>query len=227
MRILLVEDQADLARWLARALTASGYVVDVIHDGLNADSALQTEPYDLVVLDLNLPRLSGKDVLVRLRARHQTLPVLILTAHGELSDKVEGLELGADDYLVKPFELVELEARLKALLRRHQGHDNEPLRCGALVFDKQERLFRLGTERLILTRREHAVLEALMRRAGQPVNRERLFSQVFSLDDEVNPEAIEIYIHRLRKKLEGSDVAITTLRGLGYLLEERHAPRPA
>ncbi|MBI3146117.1 MAG: response regulator [Pseudogulbenkiania sp.] len=224
MHILLVEDQTDLARWLARALTSSGYVVDVMHDGLSADRALQSGHYDLAILDLNLPKLHGKDLLSRLRARRQTLPVLILTAHGELSDKVEGLDRGADDYLVKPFELVELEARLKALLRRHQGHDSELVSCGDLTYDKKERVFRLQQELLTLTRREQAVLEALMRRAGQPVNRERLFSQVFSMDDEVNPEAIEIYIHRLRKKLERSNVAITTLRGLGYLLEERHAP---
>ena len=224
MRILLVEDQADLAHWLARALTASGYVIDVIHDGIAADNALKSEPYELLILDINLPRLSGEAILQRLRARHQTLPVLVLTARGELSDKVKGLEMGADDYLVKPFELDELEARIKALLRRHQGHEQPWLQCGALRYSKQQQLFELDGKLLTLTRREHSVLEALIRRKGQPMNRDRLFSQVFGLDDNANPEAIEVYIHRLRKKLDGSNVAITTLRGLGYLLEQHHAP---
>ena len=223
MRIILVEDQPDLARWLARALAASGYVVDVISDGIDADNALTTEEYDLAILDMNLPRLSGEAILQRLRARHQTLPVLILTARGEVSDKVKGLEMGADDYLVKPFELDELEARLKALLRRHQGLERIWLQCGDLRYSKQEQFFELSGKLLTLTRREHSVLEVLIRRKGQPLNRERLFNQVFSLDDDANPEAIEVYIHRLRKKLDGSNVSITTLRGLGYLLEARDA----
>ena len=224
MRIILIEDQPDLAHWLARALTASGYVVDVIGDGIDADNALKTEEYDLAILDMNLPRLSGETILQRLRARHQTLPVLVLTARGELSDKVKGLEMGADDYLVKPFELDELEARLKALLRRHQGHESVWLQCGDLRYSKQQQFFELGGKLLTLTRREHTVLEVLIRRKGQPLNRERLFNQVFTLDDNANQEAIEVYIHRLRKKLNGSNVSITTLRGLGYLLEQRDAP---
>ncbi|GGX84677.1 MULTISPECIES: response regulator [Vogesella] len=224
MRIILIEDQPDLAHWLARALTASGYVVDVIGDGIDADNALKTEEYDLAILDMNLPRLSGETILQRLRARHQTLPVLVLTARGELSDKVKGLEMGADDYLVKPFELDELEARLKALLRRHQGHENAWLQCGDLRYSKQQQFFELAGKLLTLTRREHTVLEVLIRRKGQPLNRERLFNQVFTLDDNANQEAIEVYIHRLRKKLDGSNVSITTLRGLGYLLEQRDAP---
>ena len=224
MRIILIEDQPDLAHWLARALTASGYVVDVIGDGIDADNALKTEEYDLAILDMNLPRLSGETILQRLRARHQTLPVLVLTARGELSDKVKGLEMGADDYLVKPFELDELEARLKALLRRHQGHESVWLQCGDLRYSKQQQFFELGGKLLTLTRREHTVLEVLIRRKGQPLNRERLFNQVFTLDDNANQEAIEVYIHRLRKKLDGSNVSITTLRGLGYLLEQRDAP---
>ena len=224
MRIILIEDQPDLAHWLARALTASGYVVDVIGDGIDADNALKTEEYDLAILDMNLPRLSGETILQRLRARHQTLPVLVLTARGELSDKVKGLEMGADDYLVKPFELDELEARLKALLRRHQGHESVWLQCGDLRYSKQQQFFELAGKLLTLTRREHTVLEVLIRRKGQPLNRERLFNQVFTLDDNANQEAIEVYIHRLRKKLDGSNVSITTLRGLGYLLEQRDAP---
>lgn len=223
MRIILIEDETELARWLGKALTAAGYAVDIFHDGIEGDMALQSEEYSLAILDMNLPRMGGEHVLQRLRARHQTLPVLILTARGEVSDKVKGLEMGADDYLVKPFELDELEARLKALLRRHQGHENPWLQCGPLRYHKQNQHFELDGQILVLTRREQAVLEALIRRSGQPLNRERLFNQVFTLDDEANPEAIEVYIHRLRKKLDGSGVAITTLRGLGYLLEHKHA----
>ncbi|WP_174874812.1 response regulator [Vogesella oryzae] len=221
MRIILIEDQPELAHWLSRALTASGYVVDTIGDGIDADNALQTVAYDLAILDMNLPRMDGASILQRLRARHQTLPVLVLTARGEVSDKVKGLEMGADDYLVKPFELDELEARMRALLRRHQGHEHTWLQCGELRYNKQEQFFELGGKLLQLTRREHAVLDVLIRRKGQPLNRERLFNQVFTLDDDANPEAIEVYIHRLRKKLDGSNVSITTLRGLGYLLEQR------
>lgn len=129
MRIILIEDQPELALWLTRALVAAGYVVDTIADGLDADFALKREQYDLAILDMNLPRLSGEAILQRLRARKQTLPVLVLTARGGLSDKVRGLEMGADDYLVKPFELDELEARIKALLRRHRGHESTWLSC--------------------------------------------------------------------------------------------------
>lgn len=221
MRIILIEDQPELAHWLARALKASGYVVDTTGDGIDADRMLQTVEYDLVILDMNLPRLDGASILQRLRARHQTVPVLVLTARGDVSDKVKGLELGADDYLVKPFELDELEARIKALLRRHQGHENVWQSCGELRYNRLQHYFELSGKLLTLTRREHSVLDVLIRRKGQPINRERLFNQVFTLDDDANPEAIEVYIHRLRKKLDGSNVSITTLRGLGYLLEQR------
>lgn len=222
MRLILIEDQPELALWLTRALVAAGYVVDTIADGLDADFALKREQYDLAILDMNLPRLSGEAILQRLRARKQTLPVLVLTARGGLSDKVRGLEMGADDYLVKPFELDELEARIKALLRRHRGHESTWLSCGDLRYHPLEHYFELGGKLLVLTRREQLVLAALMKHSGHPLNRERLFNQVFGMDDEVNPEAIEVYISRLRKKLDGSVCCITTLRGLGYLLETRH-----
>jgi two-component system response regulator TctD len=219
MRILLVEDHPELARWVAKALQGSGFAVDVIADGADADQMLRTEEYALAILDLTLPGLDGLDVLKRLRDRKQTLPVLLLTARGDVAERVRGLNLGADDYLTKPFALEELEARIKALLRRGQSIDLPRLTCGSLVFHSSSRTFELAGRPLPLTPRETAVLEVLMTRRGRAVPKEHLFEQVFTFDDDVNPEAIEIYVHRVRKKLEGADVTIRTLRGLGYLLE--------
>ena len=221
MRLLLVEDHAELADWVSRALTQSGYAVDVLHRGDHADHALLTQPYDLVILDLNLPGLDGLEVLRRMRERDATrlVPVIVLTAQGSTEDRVRGLNLGADDYLPKPFELSELEARIKALLRR-AGQQAPTVRLGALVFDLNSRLATVADQPLALTPRELAVLEALIARIGRPIAREALFEKVFSFDEEARTEAIEIYVHRLRKKLEGSGVRITTLRGLGYLIGE-------
>jgi len=182
-----------------------------------------------VILDLTLPRMDGLEVLKRLRARSaprgQT-PVLILTARGGLEDRVQGLNLGADDYLAKPFELAELEARVKALLRRSVGNEALVHHCGALSFDTITRMFSYGGNALALTPREHAVLETLITRTGRAVSKEKLFDEVFALADDANLDAIELYIHRVRKKLDLAlpDAAvITTLRGIGYLLQ----PRPA
>ncbi|MBC7501013.1 MAG: response regulator [Herminiimonas sp.] len=222
MRILLVEDHVELSRWLAKALHDARLSVECAMNGADADSLLHTQDYALVILDLTLPKMDGLDVLRRLRARGRKTPVLILTARGGLSDRVQGLNLGADDYLAKPFELAELEARVKALLRRSQGNEAVSVACGALRFDTISRMFTYGEMLLALTPREHAVLEALLMRAGRAVSKDKLFDEVFTLDDNANPDAIEIYIHRLRKKLERAGpgrVAITTLRGLGYLLE--------
>lgn len=219
MRLLLVEDQEELAEWLAKALRQGGHAVDVMGRGDHADHALLTQPYDLVILDLSLPGLDGLEVLKRLRARGGDLPVLILTARGSTDERVVGLNLGADDYLVKPFELSELEARIKALLRRGQGR-SPVVRVGRLAFDSNSRLAAIDDRPLSLTPRELAVLEALLARLGRPVARELLFEKVFDMDTDARPEAIESYVSRLRKKLEGSGAGITTLRGLGYLLGE-------
>ncbi len=224
MRILLVEDHAELSRWIAKALHDARLTVECAMNGADADTLLHTQEYALVILDLTLPKMDGLEVLKRLRARGSKMPVLVLTARGGLNERVQGLNLGADDYLAKPFELAELEARVKALLRRSQGQEAPVLQCGALAFDTVSRMFSYGGEALALTPREHAVLEVLITRAGRAVSKEKLFDEVFSLDDDANQDAIEIYIHRLRKKLERADsgrVAITTLRGLGYLLEAR------
>ncbi len=224
MRILLAEDNDELALWLSRALQSRGFAVDHIADGRAVDQALATVPYALAILDLGLPRMDGLEVLRRLRARGGATPVLVLTARGEVADRVRGLDLGADDYLAKPFELDELEARVKALLRRSSGHERPLVSVGSLAFDTVGRVFTLAGRTLALTPREAAVLEVLVLTAGRAVRKQQLFEQVFVLDDDVGLDAIEIYVHRLRRKLEGSDVAITTLRGLGYLLERRGEP---
>jgi two-component system response regulator TctD len=217
IRILLVEDHPELSDWLARALRQSGYAVDTAARGGHAEHFLLTGEYDAVLLDLSLPDKDGLDVLRGLRNRGARVPVLILTARSSLDERVAGLNLGADDYLAKPFELTELEARLKALLRRSAGV-NPLVRVGGLEFDLIHRQPTVNGQPLALTPRELAVLEALLIRIGKPISREALFEKVFSLDQDARPEAIEIYVHRLRKKLEGSGARLVTVRGLGYLI---------
>jgi two-component system, OmpR family, response regulator TctD len=219
VRILLVEDHLPLAESVAQALRGAGLTVDVLHDGVAAEHALVSEDYALAVLDVGLPRRDGFEVLAHLRGKGKTLPVLMLTARGEVRDRVHGLNLGADDYLAKPFELTELEARVKALLRRSVLGGEQQQRCGELVYDLGTRRFSLREQLLNLTSREQAVLEALIARPGRVMSKEQLADQVFGLDEDASPDAIEIYIHRLRKKLEGDAVRIVTFRGLGYLLE--------
>lgn len=223
MRILLVEDHPQLAESVAQALRTAGWTVDLLNDGVAADLALSTEDYALAILDVGLPRLDGFQVLSRLRERGKTLPVLMLTARSEVADRVHGLNLGADDYLAKPFELSELEARVKALLRRSVAAGERQQSCGPLVYDLDARRFTLQAQPLSLTSREQAVLEALITRLGRVMSKDQLAAQVFGLDEDASADAIEIYIHRLRKKLEGSTVRIVTFRGLGYLLEATDA----
>ncbi|MBH9356933.1 response regulator [Pseudomonas aeruginosa] len=219
MRILLVEDHPQLAESVVQALKGAGWTVDLLQDGVAADLALASEEYALAILDVGLPRRDGFEVLARLRGRGKTRPVLMLTARGEVKDRVHGLNLGADDYLAKPFELSELEARVKALLRRSVLGGEQLQRCGALVYDLGTRRFSLDEQPLTLPSREQAVLEAMIARPGRVMSKEQLAAQVFGLDEEASADAIEIYVHRLRKKLEGGAVRIVTFRGLGYLLE--------
>ncbi|PHM49868.1 transcriptional regulator TctD [Xenorhabdus miraniensis] len=218
MRLLLVEDHPDLSHWLQKALSYSGFVVDLAEDGVMADQLLQTENYALLILDVALPRLDGISLLSRLRKRGQNLPVLLLTAKKDVADRVKGLNSGADDYLTKPFDFQELEARIRALLRRSTAMPQEAQKFGSLVYE-DEGYFLLGNVPLALTPRELSVLTTLFHRRGRPVSKQQLFEQVFSLSDEANPQSIELYVHRLRKKLLDSDVGIGTLRGLGYRLE--------
>lgn len=219
MRLLLVEDSQKLAIWLGKALRQHGFAVDISHDGAEAESLTRTEHYDVIVLDLSLPSMDGLTVLERLRGRGVATPVLILTARSDLDDKVRGLYLGADDYLGKPFELAELEARLHALMRRAHGIAVPQISLGPLSYDGSSREFRLNGERLLLRPKEHAVLETLLTRAGKAVSKTQLYDHVFSIDATTAQDVMEIYIHRLRKQLLGSGVAIVTLRGLGYVLE--------
>jgi two-component system, OmpR family, response regulator TctD len=229
MRILLVEDHLELSHWLAKALRDANLTVECATNGADADALLHTQDYALVILDLTLPKMDGLDVLRRLRGRggaRARTPVMILTARGGLEERVQGLNLGADDYLAKPFELAELEARVKALLRRSQGNEAIVHHCGALDFNTITRMFTYAGAALALTPREHAVLEALITRPGRAVSKEKLFDEVFALEDDANIDAIELYIHRVRKKLErvqDDAAAITTLRGIGYLLQPRGA----
>jgi len=221
MRLLLAEDNRELAHWLEKALVQGGFAVDCVFDGRAADHLLQSEKYALAVLDIGMPGLDGLEVVQRLRKRGQTLPVLLLTARSAVADRVKGLNVGADDYLPKPFELEELDARLRALLRRSEGQVHEVQQIGALEY-RDEGYFLLCGQTLSLTPREQALLTVLMFRRTRPVSRQQLFEQVFSLNDDVSPESIELYIHRLRKKLQESNVRIVTLRGLGYVLELAH-----
>lgn len=221
MRILLVEDNRELSGWLARTLQRDRYAVECSLDGEDADNRLRTQTYDLVILDLALPKMEGEEVLRRLRRRDAETPVLVLTATNTMTGRVGTLDGGADDYMVKPFEVEELEARIRVLLRRRARQKAPQIQCGRLTFDTNTRLFAIDGRELALTPREHAVLEALMMNVGKTVSKTALAGTLFTLDEEASPDAIEVYVHRLRKKMEGCDAAIVTLRGLGYLL--RHA----
>jgi two-component system response regulator TctD len=219
VRILLAEDERELANWLVLALQQSGFQVDWVDDGRMVRRSLKATRYDVLILDLGLPGLDGHDVLADLREADHRLPVLILTARDSLIERVSSLHQGADDFLAKPFQLAELEARLLALIRRSRGSEHPRFACGPLVYDSATKKFTLGHEPLALTPREHAALRALVQRSGEPLSKQEILDRVFSDEQEVNPEAVEVLVHRLRKRLAHSPVKITTLRGLGYVLE--------
>ncbi len=219
MRVLLAEDDTVLADGLCRSLRKSGYAVDWVASGSEADAALAAQPYDLLILDLGLPRLSGMDVLKRLRAREANVPVLILTAADSVEQRVRGLDLGADDFMAKPFALSELEARVRALVRRANGSGGNLVRLGELVFDQGGRTATLHGHALELSARETGLLEVLLSRVGRLVSKEQIVDHLCEWGDEVSHNAIEVYMHRLRRKLEGGGIRIATVRGLGYCLE--------
>ncbi|HVC48623.1 MAG TPA: response regulator transcription factor [Burkholderiales bacterium] len=220
MRLFLAEDDAVLRDGLTRSLRQAGYVVDCAENGYDADLALTMQEYDLVILDLNLPRMDGLQVLKRLRSRQSRMPVLILTARDLLEDRVAGLDLGADDYMTKPFDLPELEARARALIRRHNGSKNEFLQSGVLRLDIAGRRAFVNEEPIDLSAREIGVMEVLMLRQGRVVSKEQLAEKLCGWNEEVGNNAIEVYVHRLRRKLEDAGVHIRTIRGLGYMLEK-------
>ncbi|MEO5693865.1 MAG: response regulator transcription factor [Usitatibacter sp.] len=223
MRLLIAEDDAILADGLVHTLRRSGYAVDSVSDGIAADAALASSPFDVLILDIGLPRMTGLEVLKRLRARKSTMPVLILTARDSTEDRVKGLDLGADDYLTKPFDLPELEARVRALTRRagHGGHAMVEL--GALRFDTVGRVAHMNGELLDLSARELSLLELLLARSGRMVSKEQIVDHLCQWGEEVSANAVEVYVHRLRKKLEPGGVKISTLRGLGYCLADTPA----
>lgn len=214
MRVLIVEDDPVIADGLTRSLRQADYAVDCVGAGDQADHVLLAHNYDLVILDLGLPKLDGFEVLRRLRHRGAKVPVLVLTARDTLDERVRGLDLGADDYLTKPFDLPELEARVRALIRRGQSGGGSLLSHGALTLDTAGRRALLNDVPLELSARELGVLEVLMLRTGRVVNKEQLAEQLYGWDEEVGANAIEVYVHRLRKKLEPAGVTIRTIRGL-------------
>lgn len=219
MRLLIVEDEKDLANWLLRALAQNGFVPDHAPDIRSARAMVATTEYDVIVLDLRLPDTHGLVWLRELRESGNTTPLLILTAQGALDDRVQGLDLGADDFLIKPFALRELEARLSAIWRRDKRLQETEIQFGRLAFESKTRNFTLDSKVLALTPRERAALSALVQRYGVPVPKSQLSDKVFDMQSDAGPDAIEVVIHRLRKKLAGSGTTIVTVRGLGYLLK--------
>lgn len=219
MRILLIEDDAPLARSIGALLRAGGHAVDHVATGADALSVVSREPYALVILDVGLPDIDGFAVLERMRRRGERVPVLMLTARDALDDRVRGLDLGADDYLRKPFDPEELEARVRALGRRRGGDPTPALSVGTLTINRSTGDTDVSGRVLDLRRRERAVLEALATRAGQIVPREVLSGEVFGFDDPVGDNAIEVHITRLRGKLAPDGPLIRTVRGVGYMID--------
>lgn len=216
MRILVVEDDAEIGAAIRSRLARLGHAVDLETDGATANGLLRVERFDLVVLDANLPGMDGFTVLRHLRASGITTPVLLVTARSAIDDRVSGLGLGADDYLVKPFDYRELDARVQALLRRNSGHANDVLTLGGLVIDRSSRLAELDGQPLSLSRQEFALLEILASRPQRIFSKDELLNQLFSFGNEPTANAVEQYVTRVRRKLQGSSVEIRTARGMGY-----------
>jgi len=219
MRIAVIEDNISLAKAIAYRLRDRGHAADVLHEGLAADQYLRDEGADLVVLDINLPGLSGLDILRSLRARGSGVPVILLTARGLTDERIAGLDAGADDYLTKPFDMEELEARIRALSRRKELEYTAVETIGLLSFDRSARTVSADGERLAVSRREMAVFECLLDQRGRIVSKDRLLDQVYGVGADVEASAIEPHVSRLRGRLKGHGVVIKTVRGLGYLLD--------
>ena len=220
MRILIAEDDPVLAEGLMVSLRESGYSVDRVATGAEADCAIASFEFDLLILDLGLPKMSGLEVLKRLRGRSRELPVLILTAEDGVEARVRGLDLGADDYLAKPFALEELKARVRALTRRGAAGKPPLVVYGGLTYDQVGKVARVRGEPLDLSARELALLELLLQRADRMVNKTQLLDHMCEWGEEVSLNAIEVYVHRLRRKLEAAGVEIVTVRGVGYRIQQ-------
>lgn len=220
MRVILIEDNQNLARGIVNSLNDQGHAVDHLEDGLDADAYLARHAGDVAIIDINLPRLSGLEIIRRMRARGDTTPALILTARGKTSERVEGLDSGADDYLVKPFDMPELVARLRALTRRRP--QVAPLRepVGKLVYDREQRAVLFGERNLDLPRRELALFELLLEHRGRLIEKDRIADSLYGTGTPVEANAVELLVSRLRRKIEGSGVTIRTARGLGYMLDD-------
>jgi two-component system, OmpR family, response regulator TctD len=218
VRILVVEDDADLGDALLRQLRREGHAVDWQRNGAVADDVLRYQEYELVVLDVGLPGRNGFDVLRALRKRDVRTPVLMLTARSDIEDRISALDVGADDYLAKPFDFRELYARCRALMRRSQGIASGTTKIGRLVFDRSARIVHIGDVQLSLPNREFRLLEIFVGNLGKALTKEQIASQLFDFDDEAGDNAIELYVGRLRRKL-GDALLIRTVRGAGYVAE--------
>ena len=223
MRVLVIEDDATLGHALQEFLVEQGYAVDWLADGDQALGAIAGQSYDLLLLDLNLPGQSGLEILRKLRAGNEQVPVLILTARDGVEDRVAGLDAGADDYVTKPFELAELAARVRAFGRRRSGQVQPFIEAGPLLFDSVGREVRVNGERLSLSVRELSVLEMLMARVGRVVTKRQIVNSLSAWDADFSENAVEVYVYRLRKRLEGTGAGIQTVRGFGYLLDVESA----
>jgi two-component system, OmpR family, response regulator TctD len=223
MKLLLVEDNAELAHWIVSLLRSESFCIDHVPDAERAGSILRSQSYDVVLLDMRLPSMSGKELLHAIRRRGDTVPVLMLTAHGSIDDKVDCFDAGADDYVVKPVDARELVARIKALVRRRHPEASTTVNCGDLEYRFDSREFRHDGKVLALRRREHAILETLMLRQGKTVSKFVLMESIFGLEEAASVDAVDLYVHRLRKHLVESTAQIMTLRGLGYILRTREA----
>ncbi|MFI8482957.1 response regulator [Pseudomonas sp. NPDC078700] len=217
MRLLLVEDDIALGEGVRTGLRTEGYTVDWLHDGVSAVHALLSETFDLLVLDLGLPRLGGIQVLQQLRNSGSSLPVLILTARDDTDDRIAGLDAGADDYLVKPFDLNELKARLRALLRRSAGRPHLLIEHAGVSLDPLTQQVRYKGELVVVTPKEYLLLHELLSQPGKVFTRERLTQLLYGWDEEAESNTLEVHIHHLRKKLFGE--LIRTVRGIGYLVQ--------
>jgi DNA-binding response OmpR family regulator len=218
MRIVIVEDNESVAKGIAYVLRDAGHAVDLIHDGLQADVHLQGDGADLLILDVNLPGMDGIEILRNLRRRRDNRPVLLLTARGGTSERIAGLDAGADDYLVKPFDMAELEARVRALARRRDIPVVAPMDIGPLSFDLQSRQVSHGADALDVPRRELSVFEAMVLSQGRIVSKSQLLDAVYGVGSDVEEQVVEVYVSRLRKRLKPYGVEIKMQRGLGYQL---------